>query len=265
VQKIFITGGTGTIGQAFAEFLQSDFEITIFSRNENKQWEMKQRFPQFKYVIGDIRDRERTTEAMAGHDIVIHLAALKHVSFCSDNPVEAYKTNVTGTQNVIHACVENKVKRAIYMNTDKAINPISVYGKTKMIGYNLWDRVNTTHPMFFTIMSGNVWGSSGSVVQIYKSLVDHGEKYLPLTHIDSERYFTTTAELCELLNIAMNLEAPCVVSGDMFRIRMIDMITAFRCEPILGELSTGEKIREEFYQEGEYLTVDEIKEMIANV
>ena len=139
--KIIILGGTGTVGHILTRYLLPFHNITIFSRNENLQWKMSRDFPQCRFVIGDIRDYDAISKSLVDQDIVIHLAALKHVSVCENNPEEAQKTNVLGTYNIMIACIKStEIQKALYFNTDKSINPINVYGRSKLRASEIWKR-----------------------------------------------------------------------------------------------------------------------------
>jgi UDP-N-acetylglucosamine 4,6-dehydratase len=188
--RILITGGSGTLGTELAKQLM-DYncaDIIIFSRSEVAQVDMKRRFPNLTYVIGDIRDKKAVKEACKGVDIVFHLAALKHVTICENQPLEAVKTNILGTQNVIDSC-----GRVIFMSTDKAINPVCVYGYTKAIGEKIVSQANG-----ISIRSGNIFGSSGSVIPLFISQAKN-KKPITLTDGDMTRFFIPVHELARFL------------------------------------------------------------------
>jgi UDP-N-acetylglucosamine 4,6-dehydratase len=166
-----VTGGTGSWGQELVRklLLEQPKEIRIFSRNEFTQVRMQRDFqfnPKLKFIIGDIRDLEALDEACRNVDYLFHLAALKHVPVCEEQPDEALKTNVKGTENVIRASIRNQVKKVIDVSTDKAVNPINFYGMTKALGEKLMIRANGlgTSTRFVCIRGGNVLGTNGSVV-----------------------------------------------------------------------------------------------------
>ena len=173
-KKILITGGTGSLGQALTKrLLKSDVDIIrIFSRNESKQIEMASKISdkRLRFLLGDIRDYDRLNRALEDIDIVFHVAALKHVPVIEYNPFEGIKTNVIGSQNVISACLEQNVERAICIGTDKAVSPINTYGATKLLMEKLFVTAsNYLNPKrhrtkFITLRYGNVVGSSGSVI-----------------------------------------------------------------------------------------------------
>lgn len=189
--NILITGGTGSFGQKFVEHLLRDHapaRIVIYSRDELKQYEMLQRFEgdrRLRFFIGDVRDRKRLDMALNGIDFVIHAAALKQVPACEYNPFEAIKTNVLGAENIIEACISQNVKRVIALSTDKAANPINLYGATKLcsdklfIGGNAYAGGRRTR--FSVVRYGNVIGSRGSVIPLFQARARKGE---PLTITD---------------------------------------------------------------------------------
>ena len=185
-KKVLITGGTGSLGQALTErILNSDVEqIRILSRNEFKQISMETKLPdeRLRFLIGDVRDKDRLIRALDDDDIVFHAAALKHVPKVEYNPFEAIKTNVQGSQNVIDACLENDVQRAICIGTDKAVSPLNTYGATKLLMEKLFITAKRysnpkKHPTkFFAVRYGNVFGSSGSVIPKFIGQINNNEK-----------------------------------------------------------------------------------------
>ena len=185
-KKVLITGGTGSLGQALTErILNSDVEqIRILSRNEFKQISMETKLPdeRLRFLIGDVRDKDRLIRAFDDVDIVFHAAALKHVSKVEYNPFEAIKTNVQGSQNVIDACLENDVERAICIGTDKAVSPLNTYGATKLLMEKLFITAKRysnpkKHPTkFFAVRYGNVFGSSGSVIPKFIEQINNNKK-----------------------------------------------------------------------------------------
>lgn len=216
---------------------------------------MRTKYPKCKYIIGDVRDAAAIGSAVKGQDVVIHAAALKHVLFCAKNPIEAYKTNVIGTQNVIMACLEAGVQKAIYINTDKSIRPISTYGYTKALAYELWDMANKSKPIFSTVLLGNMIDSSGSVLEIYKRLLAEGVKELPLSHADGKRFFTNPEQFCEVLETILHVKEPCVLQPEMALIKIADIIDILGGTPKVTGLTIGEKICEDAYGDGEMVPV----------
>ncbi|WP_019894302.1 UDP-N-acetylglucosamine 4,6-dehydratase (inverting) [Hydrogenovibrio halophilus] len=199
-QSIMITGGTGSFGKEYTRTLLAQYrpkKIVIFSRDELKQYEMQQEFDHkcMRYFIGDVRDGERLKMAMNGIDYVIHAAALKHVPVAEYNPMECIKTNINGAENVIQAALENNVRKVMALSTDKAANPVNLYGATKLASDKLFVAANNVagnKPTRFSVVRyGNVIGSRGSVVPFFKRLIEKGADHLPITHPDMTRFMIT--------------------------------------------------------------------------
>jgi len=197
---ILITGGTGSFGKKYTKTLLERYKpkkIIIYSRDELKQFEMQQVFDDncMRYFIGDVRDSERLGQAMKDVDYVIHAAALKQVPAAEYNPMECIKTNIHGAENVIKAAIANDVKRVTALSTDKAANPINLYGATKLASDKLFVAANNMaggHPTRFSVVRyGNVVGSRGSVVPFFKKLIEEGADHLPITHMDMTRFWIT--------------------------------------------------------------------------
>jgi len=199
-KNILITGGTGSFGRKFTQLLLQKYtpnKIIIFSRDELKQYEMAQEFTNkcMRFFIGDVRDADRLKKAMKEVDYVIHAAALKHVPIAEYNPMECIKTNINGAQNVIDAALENNVKKVIALSTDKAANPVNLYGATKLVSDKLFvaanNLVGTSEIQFSVVRYGNVIGSRGSVIPYFKKLIDSGETTLPITEEKMTRFLIT--------------------------------------------------------------------------
>jgi len=199
-KSILITGGTGSFGRQFVRSLLAGGaprRLIVFSRDELKQYEMQQEFgqPCMRYFLGDVRDSQRLTQAMREVDIVIHAAALKQVPAAEYNPMESVKTNVYGAENVIHAAIANGVGKVIALSTDKAANPINLYGATKLVSDKLFVAANNIagghRTRFAVVRYGNVAGSRGSVVPLYRQLAASGAKELPLTDRRMTRFWIT--------------------------------------------------------------------------
>lgn len=199
-KQILITGGTGSFGKRFVKFLQENYQpkrVIIYSRDELKQYEMQLEFNQkcMRYFIGDVRDKDRITLAMQGVDFVIHAAALKQVPAAEYNPMECIKTNINGAENVIHASLRNGVQKVIALSTDKAANPINLYGATKLASDKLFVAANNIageqDTCFSVVRYGNVVGSRGSVVPFFRKLIQEGAQSLPITHPDMTRFWIT--------------------------------------------------------------------------
>lgn len=199
-KNILITGGTGSFGKKYTKILLEKYKpnkIIIYSRDELKQYEMSQEFDDkcMRYFIGDVRDSSRLKKAMKDVDFVIHAAALKHVPIAEYNPMECIKTNIYGAQNVIDASLENGVKRIIALSTDKAANPVNLYGATKLASDKLFVAANNLVGIqdikFSVVRYGNVVGSRGSVVPFFQKLLNDGVKELPITDEKMTRFFIT--------------------------------------------------------------------------
>ncbi len=198
--NILITGGTGSFGKKYTQILLQKYKpnkIIIYSRDELKQYEMAQIFNDkcMRYFIGDVRDLNRLEKAMDGVDYVIHAAALKHVPIAEYNPMECIKTNVMGAENVINASIKNHVKKVIALSTDKAANPINLYGATKLASDKLFVAANNirgSQDTFFSVVRyGNVVGSRGSVIPFFQKLVKEGKKEIPITDPHMTRFWIT--------------------------------------------------------------------------
>jgi UDP-N-acetylglucosamine 4,6-dehydratase len=199
-QTILITGGTGSFGKKYTQIILEKFKpkkIIILSRDELKQFEMQQKLndPCMRYFIGDVRDETRLREAMEGVDYVIHAAAMKQVPAAEYNPMECIKTNIHGAENVIKAAIANNVKKVIALSTDKAANPINLYGATKLASDKLFvaanNQVGSRDTRFSVVRYGNVVGSRGSVIPFFNKLLADGAQELPITHADMTRFMIT--------------------------------------------------------------------------
>ena len=197
-KTVFITGGTGSFGKKYVQTLLDRYsvkKIVVYSRDELKQFEMAQTFnaPQMRYFIGDVRDRDRLVSAMEGVDYVIHAAALKQVPAAEYNPMECIKTNIHGAENVIQASIANNVEKVIALSTDKAANPINLYGATKLASDKLFvaanNMVGSRNTRFSVARYGNVVGSRGSVVPFFENLKAQGAKSLPITDLNMTRFW----------------------------------------------------------------------------
>lgn len=205
---IFITGGTGSFGKKYVQIILERYKpkkIIIFSRDELKQFEMQQKYNDscMRYFIGDVRDRQRLIEAMDGVDYVIHAAAMKQVPAAEYNPMECIKTNIHGAENVIKAAIHHEVEKVIALSTDKAANPINLYGATKLASDKLFvaanNMVGSRRTRFAVVRYGNVVGSRGSVVPFFKKLLDEGASELPITHADMTRFMITLRQGVEFV------------------------------------------------------------------
>lgn len=197
-KNILITGGTGSFGKKFVEITLKKYKpkrLIVYSRDELKQYEMAQIFNDkcMRYFLGDVRDYARLESALRDVDICIHAAALKHVPIAEYNPMECIKTNINGASNVIEACLKTGVKKVIALSTDKAANPINLYGATKLCSDKLFVSANNikgNNPAKFSVVRyGNVIGSRGSVVPLFRKLAKQGAKELPITDLNMTRFF----------------------------------------------------------------------------
>lgn len=255
-KTILITGGTGSFGKRYVAHILANYKpkkVIIYSRDELKQFEMQQQFsdPCMRYFIGDVRDGSRLITAMRGVDYVIHAAALKQVPAAEYNPNECIKTNIYGAQNVIEACIEAKVHRVIALSTDKAANPVNLYGATKLASDKLFVAANNIAgadgPRFAVVRYGNVVGSRGSVVPFYRQLLAQGKTVLPVTHAEMTRFWITLDEGVQF--VLTNFER--MQGGEIFipkipSIRILDLVEAMsghREHELVG-IRPGEKLHE---------------------
>lgn len=215
-KTILITGGTGSFGKKFLEMIFERYhpkKVIIYSRDEFKQSVMQTEYRdrvdmnKVRFFIGDVRDKERLYRAFEGVDYVIHAAAMKQVPTCEYNPMEAIKTNIHGAQNVIDAALDKGVKKVVALSTDKAVNPINLYGGTKLVSDKLFIAANAysgdNGTVFSVVRYGNVAGSRGSVIPIWQNLIDKGEKKLGVTDMRMTRFWITLRQGVELVFKAM--------------------------------------------------------------
>jgi len=255
-KTVLITGGTGSFGKKYVKTLlecYSPKKIIIFSRDELKQFEMQQDYNQkcMRYFIGDVRDKERLTQAMNGVDFVIHAAALKQVPAAEYNPMECIKTNIKGAENVISAALAHNVEKVIALSTDKAANPINLYGATKLVSDKLFVAANNIsggHDTTFSVVRyGNVVGSRGSVVPFFEKLIKDGASEIPVTHEEMTRFWITLQDGVDF--VLKNFER--MLGGEIFvpkipSMRIIDLAKAMAPDlpiKIIG-IRPGEKLHE---------------------
>jgi len=207
-KSILITGGTGSFGKKFIRTVLARYKprrVIVYSRDELKQFEMQQEFnsPAMRYFIGDVRDAQRLVQAMRGVDFVVHAAALKQVPAAEYNPMECIKTNIHGAENVINAALENNIEKVIALSTDKAANPINLYGATKLVSDKLFVAANNIagghQTRFAVVRYGNVVGSRGSVVPFFKKLIADGARDLPITDARMTRFWITLQDGVDLV------------------------------------------------------------------
>ncbi|MDH5299853.1 MAG: UDP-N-acetylglucosamine 4,6-dehydratase (inverting) [Gammaproteobacteria bacterium] len=255
-KSILITGGTGSFGKRYVKTLLEKYSpkrIVIYSRDELKQFEMQQYYSAscMRYFIGDVRDANRMDEAMQGVDFVIHAAAMKQVPAAEYNPMECIKTNIHGAENVIKAAIKNNVEKIIALSTDKAANPINLYGATKLASDKLFvaanNMVGSRKTSFSVVRYGNVVGSRGSVVPFFKKLISQGVAELPITHKDMTRFMITLDQGVDF--VLKNFDR--MQGGEIFvpkipSMKVIDLANALAPElphHIVG-IRPGEKLHE---------------------
>ncbi len=253
---VMITGGTGSFGKQYVRTILKRYEpsrIVIYSRDELKQFEMMQEFTdeRMRFFIGDVRDRDRLTQAMRGVDYLVHAAALKQVPAAEYNPMECIKTNVHGAENVIHAALENEVEKVVALSTDKAANPINLYGATKLASDKLFIAANNIvgglPTRFAVVRYGNVVGSRGSVVPFFEKLIAEGAEKLPITHPEMTRFWITLQQGVDF--VLKSFER--MQGGELFvpkipSVRIMDLAKAMAPDletEIIG-IRPGEKLHE---------------------
>ena len=258
-KSIMITGGTGSFGKQYTKTILKKYtpkRLVIYSRDELKQFEMAQEFsdkeyPCMRYFIGDVRDKDRLIQGMQDIDYVIHAAALKQVPAAEYNPMECVKTNIHGAENVIKAAIANNVSKVIALSTDKAANPINLYGATKLASDKLFiagnNVVGNRPTMFSVVRYGNVAGSRGSVVPYFKKLISEGADFLPITHLKMTRFWITLPQGVDF--VLRNFQR--MQGGEIFVPKIPSMRIVDLAESLAPDLPTkiigirpGEKLHE---------------------
>lgn len=260
-KNILITGGTGSFGKKFMEMIFAKYnpnKVIIYSRDEFKQSVMQNGYAnkvdmsKVRFFIGDVRDKDRLYRAFEEVDYVIHAAAMKQVPTCEYNPFEAIKTNINGAQNVIDAALDRGVKKVVALSTDKAVNPINLYGGTKLVSDKLFIAANAYSgakgTKFSIVRYGNVAGSRGSVIPLFNALINKGEKELPVTDLRMTRFWITLEQGVELVFKAIAESK----GGETY----ISKIPSFKITDLANAMLPGTKIKEIGIREGEKL--DEI-------
>ena len=255
-KQILITGGTGSFGNALTSFLQKKYKvkkIIIFSRDEFKQSQMKKRFNQknMRFFLGDVRDIERLKLALKDIDIVFHAAALKQVPAAEYNPMEFVKTNIHGAENIVNACISEKVQKIIALSTDKAANPINLYGATKLASDKIFIAANnltgSQKTIFSVVRYGNVVGSRGSVVPHFKDLVNANSSYLPITDMNMTRFWITLDQGVDfVLNSLKVMKGREIFVPKIPSVKIIDLAKAIgpKLKIKLTGIRPGEKLHE---------------------
>lgn len=256
-KTVLITGGTGSFGNYFTEYVLKNYKpkkIIIYSRDEFKQFHMANKFKQFedimRFFIGDVRDKERLLRALDGVDYVIHAAALKQVPACEYNPIEAVRTNIDGAINVVNAVLDTpSVKKEVALSTDKSVNPINLYGGTKLVSDKLFIAANaysgTKDVRFAVVRYGNVAGSRGSVIPFFKQIIENDGKELPITDYRMTRFWISLEEGVKLVIKALK-EAN---GGETF----ISKIPSFKITDLAQAMLPGCEMPEVGIREGEKL------------
>ncbi|UYJ40327.1 MAG: UDP-N-acetylglucosamine 4,6-dehydratase (inverting) [Lachnospiraceae bacterium] len=256
-KNILITGGTGSFGNHFVEYVLNNYKpkkIIIYSRDEFKQFNMANKYKDysdiFRFFIGDVRDKERLTRALNGVDYVIHAAALKQVPACEYNPIEAVKTNINGAMNIVDAVLDSpSVKKVVALSTDKAVNPINLYGGTKLVSDKLFIAANSyvgeRNLSFSVVRYGNVAGSRGSVIPFFKQIVDNGGNELPITDYRMTRFWISLEQGVELVIKALHDAR----GGETF----ISKIPSFKITDLAQAILPGCEMPEVGIREGEKL------------
>lgn len=255
-RRILITGGTGSFGKKFTELILKNYpqieRLVIYSRDELKQYEMaqmypKNKYPQIRFFIGDVREGERLKRACERIDVIIHAAALKHVPIAEYNPMEAVKTNIMGAENVINAALETNVKRVVALSTDKAAAPINLYGATKLVSDKLFIAANNIKGLrdlsFFVVRYGNVMGSRGSVIPFFMKKAYEG--VIPITHHDMTRFNITLQDGVKMVLWAIENSK----GGELF----VPKIPSYKIETIVKSIAPSAKIEEIGIRPGEKL------------
>ena len=257
-KTILITGGTGSFGKKFLEMILDRYDphrIIIYSRDEYKQSVMKAEYSKkydmskVRFFIGDVRDKDRLYRAFDHVDYVIHAAAMKQVPTCEYNPFEAIKTNIHGAQNVIDAAIDRGVKKVVALSTDKAVNPINLYGGTKLVSDKLFITANAyskiSKTKFSVVRYGNVAGSRGSIIPIFKNIIDNGGNELPITDMRMTRFWITLEQGVVLVFKALAESE----GGETY----ISKIPSFHISDLAEAMLPGCKIKEIGIREGEKL------------
>lgn len=262
---ILITGGTGSFGKKFTEFVFNNFnpkKVVIFSRDEFKQYELAKKYPisqyPIRYFLGDIRDKERLFRAFEEIDYVVHAAALKQVPALEYNPFEAVKTNILGAQNIVEAAIESGVKRVVALSTDKAVSPVNLYGATKMALEKIFISANSyvgsRDIRFCCVRYGNVLGSRGSVIPYFLKIKSEGKNSFPITDERMTRFWITLDQGVKLVyETLQNMAGGEIYVLKIPSMKIVDLIKAIdeNATYNLVGIRPGEKIHETLIQEDE--------------
>ncbi len=256
-KTILITGGTGSFGNHFVDYILKNYKpkkIIVYSRDEYKQFVMADKYKEYegilRFFIGDVRDKERLKRALKNVDYVVHAAALKQVPACEYNPIEAVKTNINGAMNIVDAVLDSdSVKRVVALSTDKAVNPVNLYGGTKLVSDKLFIAANSyvgnRNLSFSVVRYGNVAGSRGSVIPFFKNIIDKGGSELPITDYRMTRFWIDLEQGVELVIKALNESK----GGETF----ISKIPSFKITDLAQAMLPGCGMPEVGIREGEKL------------
>ncbi len=256
-KTILITGGTGSFGNHFVDYILKNYQpkkIIIYSRDEYKQFVMADKYKEYedflRFFIGDVRDKERLKRALKNVDYVVHAAAMKQVPACEYNPIEAVKTNINGAMNVVDAVLDSdSVKRVVALSTDKAVNPVNLYGGTKLVSDKLFIAANSyvgNRDLSFSVVRyGNVAGSRGSVIPFFKNIINNGGKELPITDYQMTRFWIDLGQGVELVIKALKESK----GGETF----ISKIPSFKITDLAQAMLPGCGMPEVGIREGEKL------------
>lgn len=249
--KVLITGGSGTLGRAIVQWAKDhsrDCTFTIYSRSELRQAQMAADYPSLRYVLGDVRDFAQVCAAVAGHDIVIHAAAMKRIPECENSPTECTKTNVQGSENVVRACILGRVPRCVGISTDKACAAITTYGASKRMMEGLFQQANLTgYGSIFTLVRyGNVVASNGSVIPLWQRQAANGQP-LSITGGGMTRFWMSKYDAVELIERALLMEQGTISVPKMGALSISDMASIVA--PGVEQLEIGYRSREKMHED----------------
>jgi len=259
-KSVLVSGGTGSFGQKFIKHIldtDNPRKVVVFSRNEANQCEMAHEFRGYannlRFILGSVTDYERIYRALNGIDYVVHTAALKVVPKAEYNPIEVMAVNYEGTRNVINACIERGVKRAVFLATDKAVMPVNLYGVSKAAAEKVWMEANYLEPIFSSVRYGNVMGSRGAVITKFLAQRERGEKDYEITHPEATRFWVDFDEAIKLVLQSFEDNPGVVLCSKTKSFKVRDLIKAIylRADLKVTGLREGEKIHETMVNEYE--------------
>ncbi len=281
MKSILITGGSGAFGNAMTQYLLTETNaerIVVYSRGEYRQFQMAQELAplnminRLRFMIGDVRDRDRLRRAMEGVEVVVHAAALKRIEVGNYNPIEMVKTNVVGALNVIEAAQDAGVKKVVALSSDKAFQPVSPYGTSKALAESVFLAANNTTgefgPKFSVCRYGNVWGSTGSVFPVWKAMLANGKYTVPVTDPECTRFFMRMSEAVDLvINTINSTEIGELAIPKLPAYRLGDLADAMGASQVITGLPPWEKRHEAmnyelWSHEARRMTIEELKKEI---